>query len=141
MVFFHRGAKSVADIATGGAKILTFQQNHNTTIALSVPEGYQTPLPISMGGHGRICPHWIRHWLHATVSLILSIYLSVCLSVYLSVCMTDCPSVPPSFHPRIYPSTHPSIHPAIQPSLHPSIHLSMLNFVLIIRRFMQVNVA
>ena len=51
MVFLHRGgAKSVADIATGGAKIFTFQQKHNTTIALSVPEGGQTPLPISMGG-------------------------------------------------------------------------------------------
>src|SRR6218665_1049266 len=45
MVFFHRGAKSAADIDTG-AKILTFQQNHNTSIALSG----QTPLPISMGG-------------------------------------------------------------------------------------------
>src|SRR6218665_2403977 len=40
----------------GGAKLLTFQQNHNTSIAISVPKGGQTPLPISMGGHGRICP-------------------------------------------------------------------------------------
>jgi len=49
-------AKSAADFDTGGAKLLTFQQNHNTSIALSVPQGGQTPLRISMkGGHGRIC--------------------------------------------------------------------------------------
>src|SRR6218665_3139468 len=49
MVFFHRGAKSAADIDRG-AKFLTFQQNHNTSIFFSGPKGGQTPLPISMGG-------------------------------------------------------------------------------------------
>src|SRR6218665_1313467 len=39
MVFFHRGAKYVANIGTGGPKSLLFKKNHNTTIALSVPEG------------------------------------------------------------------------------------------------------
>jgi len=36
--------------------LLTFQQNHNTTIALSVTEGGQTPLPISMGGMAGFAP-------------------------------------------------------------------------------------
>ena len=29
---------------------------------MSAFPGGQTPLPTSMGGHGRICPPWIRHW-------------------------------------------------------------------------------
>ena len=57
------GGKSVPDIDTGGAKILTFTQIYNAIITLSAPEGGQTLLPTSMGGHGRICPPWIRHWL------------------------------------------------------------------------------
>src|SRR6218665_2700334 len=66
MVFFH-----------WGAKFLTFQQSHNTSIALSVPKGGgQTPLPISMGGHGRICLPWIRHCQRAW-------YLSLCNVKYL----------------------------------------------------------
>jgi len=36
--FLVGGAKSVADIDTGGAKILTFRQIHNAIITLSVPE-------------------------------------------------------------------------------------------------------
>ena len=39
-----------------GAKIIKFTQIHNSTITVSAPEGGQTPLPTSMGGHGRICP-------------------------------------------------------------------------------------
>src|SRR6218665_1503291 len=59
--YFSIGGQIRSRHRYGGAKILTFQQNHNTSIALSVPEGGQTPLPISMGGHGRICPPWIHH--------------------------------------------------------------------------------
>src|SRR6218665_1074987 len=40
----------------GGAKILSFRHIHSTIITLSAPKGGQTPLPTSMGGHGRISP-------------------------------------------------------------------------------------
>ena len=69
VIFFRRGAKSVAHIETG-AKILTFPQIHNAIVTLSAPEGGQTPLPTSMGGHGRICPLWIRHWLCALLTVV-----------------------------------------------------------------------
>src|SRR6218665_834383 len=46
----------IADSDTGGGKIITFSQIHNAIITLSSPEGGQTPLPTSMGGHSRICP-------------------------------------------------------------------------------------
>ena len=49
------GAKSIAGTNTGG-KICTFRQIHNYIITFSAPEGGQTPLPTSMGGHDRICP-------------------------------------------------------------------------------------
>ena len=43
MVFFHRGGQIRSRHRYGGAKLLT-------SIALSVPQGGQTPLRISMGG-------------------------------------------------------------------------------------------
>src|SRR6218665_1562671 len=66
MVFFHRGPNP-QPTSIGGGKFLTFQQNHNTSIALSVPKGGQTPLPISMGGAmDGFAPLWIRHCIPAT---------------------------------------------------------------------------
>ena len=59
------GAKSKADISTGGQNPY-FSANHNTTIALSVPEGAKLHCQFRWGGHGRIFPPWIRHWLHVT---------------------------------------------------------------------------
>ena len=51
------GAKYVANIGTGGPKSLLFKKNHNTTIALSVPEGEaKLHCQFRCGGHGRICP-------------------------------------------------------------------------------------
>src|SRR6218665_1966354 len=38
MVFFHRGSNP-QPTSIRGAKLITFQQNHNTSIALSVPKG------------------------------------------------------------------------------------------------------
>src|SRR6218665_3249751 len=64
MVFFHRGGQIRSRYQYGGSKLLTFQQNHNTCIALSVPKG-EAKLHWQFnfdGGHGRICPPWIRHW-------------------------------------------------------------------------------
>ena len=55
MVFFCRGAKSVAKI-DGVAKILTFQQIHGAIITLSALEGGQTPLPTSIGGMAGFAP-------------------------------------------------------------------------------------
>src|SRR6218665_1594640 len=55
------GGKSVADIDTGGGKILTFQLNHNTAIALSVPKGGAKFHCQFRWGDGKICPPWIRH--------------------------------------------------------------------------------
>src|SRR6218665_623177 len=50
VLFFRRGgAKSVADIDTGWAKIPTFRQIDNAIITLSAPEGGPTPLTTSMG--------------------------------------------------------------------------------------------
>jgi len=64
VLFFRRGAKSSTRHRYGGAKILTFRRNHIATIALSAPEGGQTPLPTSMGGPWPdLPPPWIRHWL------------------------------------------------------------------------------
>src|SRR6218665_996505 len=57
MVFFHRGgAKSVADIATEGPKSLLLKKITILPLLFLSQRGGQTPLPISMGGHGRICP-------------------------------------------------------------------------------------
>src|SRR6218665_1618932 len=51
------GAKSVADIDTGGGpKSLHFDKFTMLSLLFLPPRGGQTPLPTSMGGHGRICP-------------------------------------------------------------------------------------
>jgi len=57
MVFFHRGAKSAADIDTGGGQNPYFSTKSQYFHCSFCPGGGQTPLPISMGEeHGRICP-------------------------------------------------------------------------------------
>ena len=58
---FPWGGKSVADIATGGPKSLLFNKITILPLLFLSQRGGQTPFPISMGGHGRICPPWIRH--------------------------------------------------------------------------------
>src|SRR6218665_1260862 len=60
--YFSIGGQICSRHRYGGTKILTFQQNHNTTIALSVPEGGPNSIANFDGGYGRICPPpWIRH--------------------------------------------------------------------------------
>ena len=56
MVFFHRGDRSVADIDTGGPNSLTFQQNHNTTIAFSVPKGAKLHCQFRWGAMAGFAP-------------------------------------------------------------------------------------
>ena len=60
----------------GGAKILTFQQNHNTSIALSVPEGGPNSIENFDGGPwpdlpppGSAIDHWpIMHSFNITAT-------------------------------------------------------------------------
>src|SRR6218665_3929980 len=61
MVFFHRGGQIRSRHRYGGAKILTFQQNHNTSIALSVPEWGPNSIANFDGGPWPDLPPWIRH--------------------------------------------------------------------------------
>src|SRR6218665_3362900 len=56
MSYFSVGGQIRSRRRYGGSKTLTFREIQNAIIALSAPEGGQTPLPTSMGGHGRICP-------------------------------------------------------------------------------------
>ena len=62
MVFFHRGAKSVADIAMGGQNPY-FSSKSQYYHCSFCPGGGQTPLPISMGAMARFAHLWIRHCL------------------------------------------------------------------------------
>src|SRR6218665_4157060 len=61
VVFSVGEAKSVADIDTGGPISLLFDIFTMLSLLFLSIEGGQTPLPTSMGGHGRICPPWIHH--------------------------------------------------------------------------------
>src|SRR6218665_2447511 len=55
--FFHKGVQIRSRHRyEGGAKILTFQQNHNTTIALSVPEGAKLHCQFRWGAMAEFAP-------------------------------------------------------------------------------------
>src|SRR6218665_3259221 len=61
VLFFPWGAKSVTDIDTGVGQNPYISTNSQCYHCSFCPKGGQTPLPTSMGGHGRI-PPWIHHW-------------------------------------------------------------------------------
>ena len=62
MCYFSVGGQIRSRHHYGGrGKILTFRQIHNATITLSAPEGGPNSIANYDGGHGRICPPWIRH--------------------------------------------------------------------------------
>jgi len=61
VVFSVGGAKSVADIDTGGPKSLLFDIFTMLSLLFLSIEGGQTPLPTSMGGPWPDLPPWIHH--------------------------------------------------------------------------------
>src|SRR6218665_906096 len=56
MVFFHLGAKSVADIAMGGGQNSYFSTKSQYYHCSFCPRGGRNSI-----ANGRICPPWIRH--------------------------------------------------------------------------------
>src|SRR6218665_2650930 len=70
MLFFHGGAKSTADINTGGQTPYFSTKSQYFHCSFCPEEGGQTPLPISMGGPWPDLPPWIRHCPLPTLLLI-----------------------------------------------------------------------
>src|SRR6218665_3042913 len=82
----------------GGPNSLIFNKITILPLLFLSRRGGQTPLPISMGGHGRICPPGSATgivYLYVSISLALSVsvYLSVSLHLPLSLYLSACASV------------------------------------------------
>src|SRR6218665_572140 len=76
MVFFHGGAKSTADINAGGQTPYFSTKSQYFHCSFCPEGGAKLHCQFRWGGHGRICPPWIRHCQRAW-------YLSLCNVKYL----------------------------------------------------------
>src|SRR6218665_2121259 len=91
MVFFTGGGGQIRSRhGYGGAKNLTFQKNHTTNSAFSVPKGGANSIGNFDGGHGRICPPWIHHCRSLSLILALKNCINTCMLLSSHLTLRPC---------------------------------------------------